>query len=85
LCHQKIVVVDECWSLVGSTNMDARSLELNGELSVGIDSREIAAVLKQAFERDLKDSHRIEARDLAASPRHQRWFNALAYQFHDQL
>jgi cardiolipin synthase len=85
LCHQKIVVVDECWSLVGSTNMDARSLELNGELSVGIDSREIAAVLKQAFERDLEDARRIEARDLAAYPRHQRWLNALAYQFHAQL
>lgn len=85
LCHQKIVVVDECWSLVGSTNMDARSLELNGELSVGIDSTEIAAVLKQAFERDLKDARRIEARDLAASPWHQRCFNALAYQFHEQL
>lgn len=85
LCHQKIVVVDDCWSLVGSTNMDARSLELNGELSVGIDSTEIAAVLKEAFRRDLKDARRIEAQDLAASPWHQRWFNALAYQFHEQL
>jgi phosphatidylserine/phosphatidylglycerophosphate/cardiolipin synthase-like enzyme len=65
--------------------MDARSLELNGELSVGIDSREISAVLKQAFARDLEDARRIEARDLAASPWHQRWFNALAYQFHEQL
>jgi cardiolipin synthase A/B len=85
LCHQKVVVIDECWSLVGSTNMDARSLELNGELSVGIDSTEIAAVLKQAFERDLKDARRIEPRDVAATPWHQRWFNALAYQFHEQL
>lgn len=85
LSHQKVVVIDECWSLVGSTNMDARSLELNGELSVGIDSTEIAAVLKQAFERDLQEARRIEARDLAATPWHQRWFNALAYQFHEQL
>ncbi len=85
LCHQKVVVIDECWSLVGSTNMDARSLELNGELSVGIDSTKIAAVLKEAFERDLKEARRIEARDFAATPWHQRWFNALAYQFHEQL
>jgi cardiolipin synthase len=85
LCHQKIVVVDECWSLVGSTNMDARSLELNGELSVGIDSTEIAAILKQAFDKDLEDCRRIEEPELAAVPWHQRWFNALAYQFHEQL
>ncbi|HEX7720049.1 MAG TPA: phospholipase D-like domain-containing protein, partial [Woeseiaceae bacterium] len=85
LSHQKVVVIDECWSLVGSTNMDARSLELNGELSVGIDSTEIAAVLKQAFERDLEEARRIEACDLAAVPWHQHFFNALAYQFHEQL
>jgi cardiolipin synthase A/B len=85
LCHQKIVVVDERWSLVGSTNMDARSLELNGELSVGIDSTEIAAILKQAFENDLKHCRRIQEPDLAAVPWHQRWFNAVAYQFHEQL
>lgn len=85
LCHQKIVVIDECWSLVGSTNMDSRSLALNAEVSVGIDSPEIAANLKRAFERDLEDCRRIEAQDLAAIPRHKRWFSALAYQFHEQL
>ena len=85
LCHQKIVVIDECWSLVGSTNMDARSLELNAEVSVGIDSPEVAANLKLAFERDVRYCRRIQAPELAAIAWHQRWFNALAYQFHEQL
>jgi cardiolipin synthase len=85
LCHQKVVVIDECWSLVGSTNMDARSLELNAEVSVGIDSPEVAANLKLAFERDLKDCRRIQAPDVAAIPWRQRCYNALAYQFHEQL
>lgn len=85
LCHQKVVVIDECWSLVGSTNMDSRSLALNAEVSVGIDSPEIAANLKRAFERDLEDCRRIGVQDLAAVPWHERWFSALAYQFHEQL
>ena len=65
--------------------MDARSLELNAEVSVGIDSPEVAENLKLAFERDLKDCRCIRAPDLAAIPRRQRWFNALAYRFHEQL
>ena len=85
LCHQKVVVIDECWSLVGSTNMDSRSLALNAEVSIGIDSPEVAANLKRAFERDLEDCRRIGAQDLAAIPWHERWFSALAYQFHQQL
>jgi len=85
LCHQKVVVIDECWSLVGSTNMDARSLELNAEVSVGIHSPEVAADLKRAFERDCKDCRRVQAPDLAAVPWYHRCFNAMAYQFHEQL
>lgn len=85
LCHQKVVVVDDCWSQVGSTNLDARSLELNGELSVGIESRDVAAKLTEAFYKDLEHCRRIGSRELAAVPWHQRWFNALAYRFHEQL
>jgi cardiolipin synthase len=85
LCHQKVVVIDECWSLVGSTNMDARSLALNAEVSVGIDSQEVAADLKRAFDRDVEVSRRIEAADLKRISWYRRWFHALAYQFHEQL
>jgi cardiolipin synthase len=85
LCHQKIAIVDDFWSHVGSTNLDARSLELNAEVSVGIASPDIAAELKEAFAKDLEHCRRIESSDLAAMPQHQRWLNALAYQLHDQL
>lgn len=85
LCHQKIAIVDERWSHVGSTNLDARSLELNAEVAVGIDSPAIAAQLKEAFEKDLEHSRRILAEDLAAVPLYRRWINGLAYQFHAQL
>jgi len=32
--HSKLFVVDGCWSLIGSSNWDARSLELNFEINV---------------------------------------------------
>ena len=36
LTHQKIMIVDEIWSHVGSTNFDDRSLDINDEASVGL-------------------------------------------------
>lgn len=32
--HSKLFIVDSCWSLIGSSNWDARSLELNFEVNV---------------------------------------------------
>ena len=85
LCHQKIVVADERWCHVGSTNLDARSLELNAEVSVGIDCPETARQLKAAFERDLEKCCRIDAKTLAGSPWYERFGAACAYRFHAQL
>jgi cardiolipin synthase len=56
MSHQKIVLVDGLWSLVGSSNLDDRSYNINDEVSVGIIDAGIAAQLKGAFEDDLKSS-----------------------------
>ena len=56
MIHQKIVLVDGLWSLVGSSNLDDRSYNINDEVSVGIIDAGIAAQLKRAFDDDLKDS-----------------------------
>ena len=42
LSHQKIMIIDDLWSLVGSTNFDDRSLDINDEASVGLIDRRIA-------------------------------------------
>jgi cardiolipin synthase A/B len=52
--HQKVIIVDGMWSSVGSTNFDDRSFELNDEISVGMIDPEIAAVLMEAWEEDMK-------------------------------
>ncbi|HEX5788097.1 MAG TPA: phospholipase D-like domain-containing protein [Woeseiaceae bacterium] len=85
LCHQKIVVADKRWCHVGSTNLDARSLELNAEVSVGIDCPDTARELEAAFEKDLLDSRRIDTGVLARVPWYERLGAACAYRFHGQL
>jgi cardiolipin synthase C len=40
--HAKAAVIDERWTLIGSMNLDARSSLLNTEISLAIDSPEIA-------------------------------------------
>jgi cardiolipin synthase A/B len=85
LCHQKIVVADERWCHVGSTNLDARSLEINAEVSVGIHCPETAKALKAAFESDLDDCRRLDADVLRRVPWYKRWAASVAYQFHGQL
>ena len=66
LLHQKIMIVDNQWACVGSTNFDDRSFELNDEISMGIVDPSIVAGLKAGFESDLKTSverHLDEWRD----------------------
>ena len=53
MMHVKALVVDGVWSIVGSTNFDNRSLELNDENQCGVADRDLAARLTQDFEEDL--------------------------------
>ncbi|KAF5436874.1 cardiolipin synthase [Candidatus Methanophagaceae archaeon] len=57
--HSKTVVVDELASSVGTANWDVRSFRLNFETNAFIYDREIAVVLKTAFENDIKQSTEI--------------------------
>jgi len=47
--HSKLLLVDDCYALVGSTNLDPRSLRLNYELGLEIFSRQINAELREYY------------------------------------
>ena len=49
--HTKTVLVDDCWSCVGSYNFDMRSTYLNTELMLEVNSPELNARLKAEYER----------------------------------
>lgn len=55
--HAKVFVVDEAWSLVGSTNWDPRSLRLNFEFNVECYDAGLAGTLAGWFDGQLKHSH----------------------------
>lgn len=49
--HTKLMLVDDCWVLLGSANWDARSLRLNFELNVEVYDPPLAATLGAIVER----------------------------------
>ncbi len=57
--HAKTMVVDECVTAVGSTNLDYRSIEYNCELSAVIRSGELGRQMCELFEHDVKFARRI--------------------------
>jgi len=57
MMHAKLVVIDNSWALLGSANLDARSLFLNYELMVELrDPQTIAAALSW-FDATVKDAN----------------------------
>jgi cardiolipin synthase len=69
--HSKLFVVDGAWSLIGSTNWDARSLRLNFEYNLECYDRELAARLDAIIDAKIaaarpEDRARIEGRALPA-------------------
>jgi len=62
--HTKIFIVDNVWSLIGSANLDARSLRLNFELNLTILDSNFTAQLKSHFEAALAASREITLTEL---------------------
>jgi cardiolipin synthase len=58
--HAKTYLFDQCWSLVGSTNLDYQSLMYNDEGNIGILDQGFASKMSVIFEEDLKNSVQIE-------------------------
>jgi cardiolipin synthase len=85
LLHQKVVVVDEIWSHVGSTNFDSRSLALNEEVGVGLLDARIAAELKTAFQQDLRRCRELTLDQWCRRRFYDRAYERFAYMLHEQL
>jgi cardiolipin synthase len=61
--HCKVMVVDEVWTSVGSTNFDNRSFALNDEANLNIYDRDFAMRQARIFEDDVKRARRITFED----------------------
>lgn len=60
LLHAKSIVIDGVWSTVGSSNLDWRSFLHNEELNAVILGWDFGRQMETMFERDLRESVRIE-------------------------
>ena len=56
MIHAKILLVDDLWSVGGSTNFDDRSFGLNDEVNLAVFDARVAKRLLGDFERDLAKS-----------------------------
>lgn len=68
LLHAKTLVVDETVALVGSANMDRRSLDLNFENNILASSTEVSRAIRARQDAWLADSARVTAESVARRP-----------------
>ena len=66
--HCKYLIVDDCWSSVGSANFDNRSLRLNEEANLNVLDEGFAARHTKIFEEDKSRSRRITLSDWRRRP-----------------
>lgn len=62
--HSKLLLIDDCYALIGSANMDPRSLRLNYELGVELFSNDVNAKLSDYFSIKRETSTRVTRQEI---------------------
>ena len=66
--HQKVVLIDDTVSVIGTANFDNRSFRLNFEISVITIDREFAVEVQEMLQRDFSTSSPLTPEDVAKRP-----------------
>ncbi|MEP6832014.1 MAG: phospholipase D-like domain-containing protein [Gemmatimonas sp.] len=77
MMHAKSVVVDGAWSVVGSANLDERSMELNEENIVGIGDKEFAAAIEKGLAEDMSRANEVHLEEWKKRPWRKRVFEEI--------
>lgn len=83
--HTKALIIDRDYALIGSANLDARSLRLNFELNLEVFSEKVNQELTRYFEKKLETSEPVTEQALKAVPLIKQIRNALAWLFSPYL
>jgi len=70
--HTKLMIADDLWVSVGSTNFDNRSLSLNDEISLNALDRDLARSQAEWFEDDKRRSKEMKLDEWARRPMHEK-------------
>jgi cardiolipin synthase A/B len=77
MIHAKVLVIDETWAVLGSTNFDNRSFGLNDEVNLAALDPTLAQRLDADFANDLKSARRVSFEEWSNRPLYQRVFETL--------
>ncbi len=83
--HCKVMIVDEVWVSVGSTNFDSRSFRLNDEANLNVIDEAFAARQVEVFEQDKSRSRRITLEEWRRRPLSERLGDLAASLVRSQL
>jgi cardiolipin synthase len=83
--HTKLIVIDDRYALIGSANLDPRSLRLNFEFNLEIYGERSVKDLVQYYECALRESEPTTLEALEARPLWERLRDALAALFSPYL
>jgi cardiolipin synthase len=79
MLHSKVLVVDDQWTVLGSSNLDARSLWLHLEFLAVVRSRNLAQAVNAIVEHEIANSKRITLREYLKRGCWQRFLDRLAW------
>ena len=83
--HCKVMVVDDCWTSVGSTNFDNRSFRLNEEANLNVMDGEFARGESRQFATDLTRATRVTLEAWQRRPWQEKAMEHLAALLRSQL
>jgi cardiolipin synthase len=82
--HAKTATFDDRFTMIGSHNLDNLSWRFNLECNVMVESAEFTSVVRESFERDLRDANKLDLHAWRSRPAWLRlvgWFAALFQRF----
>ena len=79
MIHAKVVLVDDLWSVVGTTNLDNRSFEHNDEVNVAIRDESVAERLAADFDGDRRRSIEVTLDRWRARPLFEKLVGPIAW------
>jgi len=79
MTHVKALIVDDLWSVIGTTNVDNRSFEHNDEVNLAVRDAAVAARLLDDFNLDLGRSHEVLLADWQRRPLAEKLVGTVAW------
>lgn len=83
--HTKVLTVDDDWAVIGSSNFDNRSFDLNYEITLAVVDEQLTSELNRSTDRDLERAREIHLRDVESWPKSERIRNRLAVTLREQM